>query len=666
MTERYRFFGGTVSDPRQYNQMEFAQVFKRFFRNGLFPGVDQELEVTGTDPLRMAVVVSAGEAWVEGYWYRNEETLELDLPAADAGLPAIHRIVLRLDTVDERKISAVVKPGEPAVEPVAPELERTEQFHELALAQVYVAAGVTSVSDVDMLDERLDDTLCGRAVPWDVKPHAGRHAAGGADEITPAMIGAETPSGAQAKADAAEAAAGAYTDQQVGAIQLTADNVSLADTAGHFTSDDVEGALAELFQRVSDGKVSVAAAITAMGQVANGSMTFAQLAAAIEDISSDATAGAAQILAGYDAYTGGSKTTGTMPNRGNLGTVTLTTNGQTHNLQAGYVSGGSVVAAITNLSAGNVKAGVTVGGVAGTFTSDATAVDADVLSGKVYYRNGVRAIGGLANYSGADRQADAQTNVGTAIYLGIPDTGLYADSRYIYWNEPNWTEANIPEGLSMFGKTGTLAYFKKTAKPSNAPFNTLAYLIGADTNYTYHIRDIGGAAEGQNIRRYNYAGTLISSQNLAGDYGPATQYGRVVGYCSDRILYRIDTGNNVINVYNQSLTLIRSIDMQAATGVNGSSFNDVTVSMNDDFYIGACSNSGDTVYSVNIAGTFLYSCKPGGNFPEGVFRRPDGSMIALGQSNAGFMEFAPGSYTAIDTTVSWNTRALACGLSQVV
>lgn len=43
-------------------------------------------------------------------------------------------------------------------------------------------------------------------------PHAAIHAAGAADPVTPASIGAETPQGAQEKADLAEARAKAYTD----------------------------------------------------------------------------------------------------------------------------------------------------------------------------------------------------------------------------------------------------------------------------------------------------------------------------------------------------------------------------------------------------------------------------------------------------------------------
>ncbi len=48
--------------------------------------------------------------------------------------------------------------------------------------------------------------------------HASRHATGGPDEITPESIGAETPAGAQAKADHAEAAAKEYTDQHISKV----------------------------------------------------------------------------------------------------------------------------------------------------------------------------------------------------------------------------------------------------------------------------------------------------------------------------------------------------------------------------------------------------------------------------------------------------------------
>lgn len=191
---------------------------------------------------------------------------------------------------------------------------------------------------------------------------------------------------------ALEAATKGYVDSAVGAIQLTAANVSIADTAGHFTSTDVEGALAELFQNVSDGKVTVAAAITAMNQVANGSMTFAQLAAAIQAISTDANAGVSDVLAPQTFYQGGvkrtgtlslsgnagdaqvlsaytyyntdakTKRTGTMPNRGAPTWTPGTTN---QSLSAGYYSGGTIYGD-ADLVAPNILDIANIFGVQGT------------------------------------------------------------------------------------------------------------------------------------------------------------------------------------------------------------------------------------------------------------------------------------------------------------
>ena len=58
--------------------------------------------------------------------------------------------------------------------------------------------------------------------------HKSTHASGGSDALTPSDIGAETPAGAQAKANAAEARAKAYTDQEVAEVSQALD-AHLAD-----------------------------------------------------------------------------------------------------------------------------------------------------------------------------------------------------------------------------------------------------------------------------------------------------------------------------------------------------------------------------------------------------------------------------------------------------
>ena len=210
-----------------------------------------------------------------------------------------------------------------------------------------------------------------------------------------------------------------------------AKNIALEDASGNFTASDVEGALSELFTNVSNGKNEIATAITDKGVSASGSESFLGLSTKIGQIETDQTgdataiasdilldktayargsklvgsldlvgdaaagdvikgktfyntnpktivtgtldltgnATAAQVLSGRTFYNLNPKTklTGTMPNIGAV-TKTITTQGGSYTIPAGYHSGsGKVKASLTNLVASNIRSGVSVGGVTGTF-----------------------------------------------------------------------------------------------------------------------------------------------------------------------------------------------------------------------------------------------------------------------------------------------------------
>ena len=53
-----------------------------------------------------------------------------------------------------------------------------------------------------------------------------------------------------------------------------------------------------------------------------------------------------------------------------------------------------------NLLAENIKSGVTISGVTGTFTSDGTAKASDILTGKISYVNGIKVTGTMKDLSG--------------------------------------------------------------------------------------------------------------------------------------------------------------------------------------------------------------------------------------------------------------------------
>ncbi|GAI86479.1 unnamed protein product, partial [marine sediment metagenome] len=140
MAEYSRFFGGPVEAIPEYVQPQFAEVLAKLFSNGVFKNVGNELEVTEHDPVALAVDVNTGEGWIEGFWYQNTASLVKSLAAADPVNPRIDRIILRLDTVTNFKISCEVLEGTPAAEPTPPELTQTAAIYEISLAQIYIAA----------------------------------------------------------------------------------------------------------------------------------------------------------------------------------------------------------------------------------------------------------------------------------------------------------------------------------------------------------------------------------------------------------------------------------------------------------------------------------------------------------------------------------------------
>ncbi len=97
------------------------------------------------------------------------------------------------------------------------------------------------------------------------------------------------------------------------------------------------------------------------------------------DTSSD-TAVAGDILSGQTAHARGTALTGSMPNRGSV-TGTITTKAQQYTIQNGYHDGSGKVSISSTeqnkIIAGNIKSGVTILGVEGTYTGEAIAVQSN-------------------------------------------------------------------------------------------------------------------------------------------------------------------------------------------------------------------------------------------------------------------------------------------------
>ena len=157
MAIRSGFFN-SVNGDRRYLANNFAEYFSTFIGNGVFPDPAIGLQVQAK--LNMTITVKPGKGWINGYYLINDGDFDLTISNADGVLNRIDRVVMRWD-INTRNIVVQLKKGSFASSPVAPALQRDQEIFELALADIYVAKGITSISQSAITDKRLEKSLCG-------------------------------------------------------------------------------------------------------------------------------------------------------------------------------------------------------------------------------------------------------------------------------------------------------------------------------------------------------------------------------------------------------------------------------------------------------------------------------------------------------------------------
>ncbi len=159
--ERSSFFNAELVDEkydRTYNAEDFARYFASFIGSGIFPNPTTNLQVKVDNA--MQIMVLAGKAWINGYFYENTDELSLQLATADGVLNRIDRVVLRLNLIN-REMKCVVKQGASASTPQTPSIQRDSDIYELALADILVENGATKLTQSNITDQRFNNDLCG-------------------------------------------------------------------------------------------------------------------------------------------------------------------------------------------------------------------------------------------------------------------------------------------------------------------------------------------------------------------------------------------------------------------------------------------------------------------------------------------------------------------------
>ena len=155
--EKSGFFNSSGGD-RIYDATDFARYFGALASSGVFWASATNLKVSPATGV--SIVIAAGSGWINGYSYENTSPLEKILETPHGVNARIDRVVLRL-SIPERRIYSAVKTGTPASIPEPPELTRTSDVYELALADVTVPRAAVSLVVGNIADQRLNTSLCG-------------------------------------------------------------------------------------------------------------------------------------------------------------------------------------------------------------------------------------------------------------------------------------------------------------------------------------------------------------------------------------------------------------------------------------------------------------------------------------------------------------------------
>jgi len=117
----------------------------------------------------MAVSVAPGIGWITDaggngicWWFSSAVELAIDAAEVTGTLDRIDRIIVEWKTTDYAdKPELKVLKGTDSSSATAPALTNNSTTRQISLAQVSIPAGTTSLTSLNITDERMDSTVCG-------------------------------------------------------------------------------------------------------------------------------------------------------------------------------------------------------------------------------------------------------------------------------------------------------------------------------------------------------------------------------------------------------------------------------------------------------------------------------------------------------------------------
>ena len=156
MANEYGLFWNSENGDRTYDADNFAELLNHFFTTGVFEG---ELQVVANS--NMTVSVKTGYCNIEGKVKLFDSITNITLDVANSVYPRIDTIVIEKN-ITSRNITLKKVTGQiSSSAPVATAPVRNETQYQIVLAQIYVGAGVSEITQANITDTRTDSSICG-------------------------------------------------------------------------------------------------------------------------------------------------------------------------------------------------------------------------------------------------------------------------------------------------------------------------------------------------------------------------------------------------------------------------------------------------------------------------------------------------------------------------
>lgn len=151
---------GTPVYDRAITSAPLRRLYNMLFSDGVLPNPSTNMQVSAGEG--MNVLVAPGFAICRGCLKLEEDIRELAIQAADATYDRIDTVVLRLNDNDDVRICDLyIVKGVAQSIPIRPALTRTESIWEIGLADLFISAGTSGISNQRITDTRYETERCG-------------------------------------------------------------------------------------------------------------------------------------------------------------------------------------------------------------------------------------------------------------------------------------------------------------------------------------------------------------------------------------------------------------------------------------------------------------------------------------------------------------------------